>query len=406
MSDRPKQEEADRFNGAESDSTPSHDDSAENLTSAQYDSLSDAPVTSELVSGTPNTDSDGESSGAIASSGAIEEFSDSYTWSDQSSGPIAPRHGSDSANRWWSAVAMVVISLVSFLMTSVLMAAVAVVIVSENASLEMLQTPQLMEQALAETMRSRLGLFISLVIPQLALVAPCLLAAVLSPIPFARRLGLVRGRWPIWSWLAVGAVSPLVGIISGLFLSQFVEESDSLRNMSEIFRNHGTSGFFLPLAFMIGVTPAFCEELLFRGYIQQRLTRSFRPWWGIVISSFLFAAFHMDWVHVLAVFPLGLFLGWATWRSGSLLPAMVGHFVNNFVSVIGIVVAPNENQDTLGLPAAALSLSVFGFGLIGFAAIVWVARRYKDSEETDPYQAMSGQRPVDPSLDQNELNMN
>ena len=400
MSDRPKQDESDRSNGGDSPWTPSHDDSKENPISAQYDSLSDAPVTAELVTSSTNTEADGESSEAIM------EASDTDTWSDQSSGPIAPRHVSDSTDRWWSAVAMVVISLVSFLMMSVLMAAVAVVIVSENVSLEMLQTPELMEQALAETMKSRLGLFISLVIPQIALVCPCLLAAILSPVPFAQRLGLVRGRWPIWSWLAVGAVSPLVGIISGLFLSLFVEESDSLRNMNEIFRDHGTNGFFLPLAFMIGVTPALCEELLFRGYIQQRLTRSFRPLWGIVISSFLFAAFHMDWVHVLAVFPLGLFLGWATWRSGSLLPAMVGHFVNNFVSVIGIVVAPSENQDTLGLPAAALSLSVFGFGLLGVAAIVWVARRYKDSEAAVLCHAVSGQTPVSSSLDQNDLHMN
>ncbi len=39
----------------------------------------------------------------------------------------------------------------------------------------------------------------------------------------------------------------------------------------------------------------------------------------------------MDLVHVIAVFPLGLYLGWITLQSGSLFPAMIGHFVNNSI---------------------------------------------------------------------------
>jgi membrane protease YdiL (CAAX protease family) len=294
---------------------------------------------------------------------------------------------SENDRRWWSPVVMVGISLASFLTMSGIMAVVAVLAVRGNLSLEMLKEPSDLESAMGEVLSSRLGLFLSLVIPQLALVLPCLIAAWLSPVSFRERLGLVGGKWPIWSWLAVGAASPLVGILSGLFLSLFVEESETLKEMNHVFREHGTTGFFIPLALMIGATPAFCEELLFRGYIQQRLTRSFRPDRGIFIASFLFAAFHIDLVHVLAVFPLGLFLGWVTWRSGSLFPAMIGHFVNNFVSVIGIVVAPQENQDTLGLPAAALSLSVFFFGLIGAALIGLVAYR----QRATPLDSMSSE---------------
>ena len=72
-----------------------------------------------------------------------------------------------------------------------------------------------------------------------------------------------------------------------------------------MFRSHGQNGFLFPLALMIGATPAICEELLFRGYIQTRLVRSLGPLLGVGIASFLFAAFHLDLVHVIAVFPLG-----------------------------------------------------------------------------------------------------
>ena len=272
---------------------------------------------------------------------------------------------------------MVLISLASYLAVSGVMSAVALVVVTGDVSAELFEDPIALQNAMSAVLSSRIGLFLSLVVPQIALVSPCLIAAAISPIPFTERLGLVKGEWPVWSWLAVGAASPLVGIISGVVLSQFVEESDTLKQMNDVFRDHGASGFFLPLAFMIGVTPAFCEELLFRGYIQQRLARVLPPGIGIFIASFLFAAFHIDFVHVLAVFPLGLFLGWVTWRSGSLFPAMVGHFVNNFVSVIGIVFSPDMDQDSLELPAATLTLSVFIFGLIGAILIALVARRQK-----------------------------
>ena len=285
-------------------------------------------------------------------------------------------------DRWWTAVVMTLVSLVSFLMGSGIMLIIAIPVITGEFSEEIFSNPALLEQKMADVSSSRLGLFLILVLPQITLVLPCLIAAALSPVPFKQRLGLVRGNWPIWSWFAVGAASPLVGILSGLLVGVFLEESESLQQMSEVFRNHGNSGFFIPLALMIGATPAFCEELLFRGYIQQRLTRSFRPSWGILIASFLFAAFHMDFVHVVAVFPLGLFLGWITWRCGSLIPAMLGHFVNNFVSVIGIVVAPEENQDVLELPAATLTLSVFVFGLIGMAMIAVAIYRDRTNSET------------------------
>ncbi|MDB4810038.1 CPBP family intramembrane metalloprotease [bacterium] len=290
---------------------------------------------------------------------------------------------SDRNLRWWTPVAMVGISLISFIFMSGVMAVAAVWVVKGSLSVEMLSDPSTM----TEVSGSRLGLFLVVVPPQIALVLPSLIAAVLSPVPFRERLGLVRGNWPLWSWLGIAAATPLIGFLSGLGVGLFLEESETLKEMSNLFRAHGKSGFFIPLALMIGATPAFCEELLFRGYIQQRLTRSFRPMRGILIASTLFAAFHIDFVHVVAVFPLGVFLGWVTWRTGSIVPAMLGHFVNNFISVIGIVVSPEENTDTLGAPGLSLSLTVIAFGFVGIALIMVAASQDRlRSSDIDPQE--------------------
>jgi membrane protease YdiL (CAAX protease family) len=84
----------------------------------------------------------------------------------------------------------------------------------------------------------------------------------------------------------------------------------------------------------------------------------------------------MDFVHIVAVFPLGLFLGFVSWRSGSIFPAMLGHFVNNVISVIAVVLAPHGETDVLALPIAMVSLSVMGTGIIGLIAVVALSVRY------------------------------
>ncbi len=161
-----------------------------------------------------------------------------------------------------------------------------------------------------------------------------------------------------------------------------MQESESLKELSNVFRTHGENGFMIPLALMIGLTPALCEELLFRGYMQTRLIKSYGPWAGIFVASALFAMFHMDFVHVIAVFPLGVFLGWVTWRSGSLFPAMLGHFANNAISVVLAVNAPEDNPEMLSAPALAFMAAILACGAAGMAATCYAAVTYRQSDST------------------------
>jgi membrane protease YdiL (CAAX protease family) len=282
--------------------------------------------------------------------------------------------------RWWTALAVAGVSLASFLFASFVTLLIALLLVHGELSLAMLRDPE----SIAAVSKSRLGLLIVVVIPQLALVTPSVLAAFLSPVPTLRRLGLVRGSWPVWTWFAAAAATPLVGMISGVAVSMFLDESESLKEMSNIFRDHGQNGFLWPIALMIGITPAFCEELLFRGYLQTRLVRSFGPLIGVFTASAMFAIVHFDPVHIVAVFPLGMFLGWVTWRSGSLYPAMLGHFVNNFISVVAVVLVSDAEAGLLSLPAVAFSLIVFASGVVGLASVSVASVLYRSPQLTHP----------------------
>ena len=280
--------------------------------------------------------------------------------------------------RWWTTFAICGLSLFCFLVASGVCTLVAIFVVHGAIDIQALRD----EQTIATVMGSRLGLFIMVVLPQIALVAPCLVAAALSPVGFRERLGLVRGQWPIWTWVAAALATPLVGMVSAMVVSMFMTESEMLKELSSVFRDHGRNGFLIPLALMVGMTPAFCEELLFRGYMQTRLTRSFGPVAGILIASILFAAFHMDLVHIVAVLPLGLYLGIVTWQSGSLFPAMLGHFVNNSISVVLAVNAPGDEPEMLAAPALAFMAAIFAFGAAGLAVVCYASVAYRQSDST------------------------
>ncbi len=276
------------------------------------------------------------------------------------SNPIIPAR----SPRWWTPIAISGFAFAALLVTSTILLGILVVLRGKPPT----NVKEFVESATAVS-QSRFGLVLLVAVPQLAMVSVPILAAFLSPVPTRQRLGLVRGHWPLWTWAAAAAATPLVGMVSGVVIGMFMEESQSLKEMTQLFRQHGENGFLIPLALLIGATPAVCEELLFRGYVQTRLTRSFGPAIGILVASFLFAAFHFDLVHVIAVFPMGLFLGWISWRSGSLFPAMMGHFVNNVISVVAVVLAPEADPGVLALPAIAFTVAILGTGILGMAAV-------------------------------------
>ena len=83
---------------------------------------------------------------------------------------------------------------------------------------------------------------------------------------------------------------------------------------------------------VIAVTPAICEEMLFRGLILTGLRR-LGPWAALLISSALFAIAHASIYRLLPTFCLGLFLGFIVLRTGSIFCSMIIHALNNGLAV-------------------------------------------------------------------------
>ena len=86
---------------------------------------------------------------------------------------------------------------------------------------------------------------------------------------------------------------------------------------------------------VIAVVPAIGEELLFRGYLQQKLGNWLRnPHTAILITAFLFSAIHFHFQGMIPRFALGVLLGYLFYWSNSLWLPILAHFVNNAQAVI------------------------------------------------------------------------
>jgi membrane protease YdiL (CAAX protease family) len=85
------------------------------------------------------------------------------------------------------------------------------------------------------------------------------------------------------------------------------------------------------LIVMGSIVAAVCEETGFRGYMQGPLQTRYGPKIAIVATSVLFTLIHLSHSWALPILPhiffASVLLGVLAWRSGSLLPGIIGHAV-------------------------------------------------------------------------------
>jgi hypothetical protein len=93
---------------------------------------------------------------------------------------------------------------------------------------------------------------------------------------------------------------------------------------------------FLILTVVMALLPAVAEEFCFRGTIQQTLYRTnLGPLGAIIIGGLSFSLFHGEFNNFLAIWCMGIVLGFLYYYSGSIWLNIAAHFFNNFIIVLG-----------------------------------------------------------------------
>jgi hypothetical protein len=147
--------------------------------------------------------------------------------------------------------------------------------------------------------------------------------------------------WATLFWCALAAMGAIIP-------SEFVQELIPLPNIVEeefdmILKDRW--GYFA-----IGLFAPVCEELVFRGAVLLALLRwTPRHWLAIAISALLFALIHANPAQMLHAFLIGLLLGWFYYRTDSIVPGVVYHWVNNSIAYVVYNFYPDPQMKLLDL---------------------------------------------------------
>jgi len=209
------------------------------------------------------------------------------------------------------------------------------------------------------------------------------------PVTTSAILATVVGTLAMWgltqSWLLVQEVFLIPSDLVPLYreLTSGTEEKYNL-----LFRAPTTTGMIASL--VVGaLIPALSEETLFRGLVQSLFERALRPIAAIGLAAFMFALLHLQPFMIVPLFALGAFFGYFAWRSGSIIPPIVGHLLFNAISLVALQVpgydgaaAPDlHTADDLVVVAPVTMLSV-----VAMAGVMWFVERTARSRSTSHHE--------------------
>jgi len=153
-------------------------------------------------------------------------------------------------------------------------------------------------------------------------------------------------------------LSCLGAILLGFTLWPFAYEieilslsNERIESLSKLFESLKLELGAVPLwikLVALAVLPAVCEELFFRGYLLSSLLNRFSNTPAILISSFLFALFHVivrDSLFIERFFPsffMGICLGYVNVFARSVIPGIMLHMIHN-----GLLLTIANYQDLL-----------------------------------------------------------
>jgi hypothetical protein len=168
--------------------------------------------------------------------------------------------------------------------------------------------------------------------------------------------------------------------ISGLLTEMLNIPTEFVTIGQQIF-TASTGGEFIFLIFVVAVTPAMCEEVLFRGYAQRTFERVL-GWKSVLVVGILFGLYHMQPLGLFSLSGLGLIFGFLFFASRSILPGMVAHFTNNFLVVLSLYLSANGQAGPM--EAGQVSPALVGISLPCSGAAMYIFYRLSEQARLSP----------------------
>ena len=161
-------------------------------------------------------------------------------------------------------------------------------------------------------------------------------------------------------------------------MNELVEKAyGDLISVSNIFEG-------ILVIFVVALTPAICEEFMFRGFIQRSFEFKLKPFWAAFITALFFGLYHFNPYGIIPLIGLGLYFGFAAYVSNSILVPVLLHFLNNFTAVMLYFII-GDDELISSAPAADIDInsSVITFiSLLAlFSGLIFLIKRYYSKQQ-------------------------
>ncbi|MBC8132164.1 MAG: CPBP family intramembrane metalloprotease, partial [Deltaproteobacteria bacterium] len=190
-----------------------------------------------------------------------------------------------------------------------------------------------------------------------------------------RSLGDVLVFRPASPWAIAGAV--MLGLSGWVILGVLADRvmpppRHLIEEMRKLIRPANGDRPLIVTLFALAITPAICEEALFRGPILRGFRQRFSVPAACLLTGVLFGVMHGDIWRFIPTSLLGALLSWVALSSGSILPSMVIHVLNNGALIVLGYYGLDEAAERL---STRIEIAIFASALLLFAGGIACVRR-------------------------------
>jgi len=203
-----------------------------------------------------------------------------------------------------------------------------------------------------------------------------------------------KAAWPpvilaaVAGFFAAGALNALNRLLVG---PEFADRFD----VTPLFESLRSPVEMALLTIGVAILAPIGEELLFRGYLMRVLGARYGAIGALLATSALFAAVHLNPASVIALFALGLVFGLLRLWSGSILPSMVAHAIQNGTSTVMVFSGlAQQSPDELAAGSALILFAIAAPIVVG--ALGWLRGVARSHERAGAPAAPYPDQPVDP----------
>ena len=133
-----------------------------------------------------------------------------------------------------------------------------------------------------------------------------------------------------------------------------------------------SGGMIVPAFIVIAIMPAVFEEIMFRGLLLNCCINGMGSIRAILVTGFCFSLFHASPEQTVYQFIAGCAFAFIAIRSGSILPSIVMHFINNALIVIFAACDLFDGAGNLAMSNTAFIILTVFSALSFIGAVVWL----------------------------------